>query len=216
MSTQGWPGLIPVLRRALFGSANAPKAKRYGETATPTTSSYYEGMGEDYRWFRQDELVRKCVVTNAYFATMTTGFETVLEATRDDVDPEDYAYVKEGVDDVNKAVNLDLVLFVAQIKRSIYGKAGFEIVLDEDNLPAWLLSLQSTKLKPNLTEAWELTGYRYEGRDGFYEPGEILYFLNLPLEADNEGLSDVEPVRAVCQARHELLRENFPEIVRTI
>jgi len=208
--------LIPVLRRALFGSTNAPKAKRYGETTTPTTSSYYEGMNEDYRWFRQDELVRRCVVTNAYFATMTAGFETVLEATQDGVDPEDYAYVKEGVDELNRAVNLDLVLFVAQLKRSIYGKAGFEIVLDEDDLPAWLLSLQSAKLRPNLTEAWELTGYRYEGRDGFYEPGEILYFLNLPLEADQEGLSDVEPVRSVCQARYELLRENFPEIVRTI
>jgi len=213
---EGWPGLVPVIRRALFGSANAPKAKRYGETTTPTAGSYYEGMNEDYRWFRQDELVRKCVVTNAYFATMTAGFETVLEATGDGVAAEDYAYVKEGVDGLNKAVNLDLVLFVAQLKRSIYGRAGFEMVLEGNGFPAWLLSLQSAKLRPNLTEAWELTGYKYEGRDGFYSPREVLYFLNLPLEADHEGLSDVEPVRSVCRARHELLRENFPEIVRTI
>jgi hypothetical protein len=211
-----WPGLMPTVRRFFFRGAHPPKAKRYGETSTPTTSTYYEGMPKDYRWFRQDELVRKCVITNAYFATMTAGFETVLEPTRDDVDVEDYSFVKEEIDEFNKRVNMDLILFVAQIKRSIYGKSGFEIVLDDDETPAWLLSLQSSKLKPNVSKDWELTGFRYEGREGFYQPEEVLYFVNLSLEADHEGLSDVEPVRDICQARHDLLRENFPEIVRTI
>ena len=199
-----------------MGASQPPKAKRYGETTTPTTSTYYEGMPMDYRWFRQDELVRKCVITNSFFASMTAGFETVLEATREDVDVDGYAFVKEGIDELNKRVNLDLALFVAQIKRSVYGKTGFEIVLEEDETPAWLLSLQSSKLKPNVDEDWELTGFRYEGKDGFYKPDEVLYFVNIPLEADREGLSDVEPLRDVCQARHDLLRENFPEIVRTI
>ena len=44
-----------------------------------------------------------------------------------DADPEDYAYVKERIDGFNKRVNMDLALFVAQVKRSIYGKAGFEV-----------------------------------------------------------------------------------------
>jgi hypothetical protein len=215
-SMTAWPGLMPTVRRFFFRGAHPPKAKRYGETSTPTTSTYYEGMPKDYRWFRQDELVRKCIVTNTYFATMTAGFETVLEPTRDDVDIEDYSFVKERIDEFNKRVNMDLILFVAQIKRSIYGKSGFEIVLDDDETPAWLLSLQSSKLKPNVSKDWELTGFRYEGREGFYQPEEVLYFVNLSLEADHEGLSDVEPVRDICQARHDLLRENFPEIVRTI
>jgi len=172
-------------------------------------------MPGGYRWFRRDELVRRCIVTNAYFATMTAGFETVLEATGD-ADPGDYAFVKERVDEFNKGVNMDLALFVAQVKRSIHGKAGFEIVLDGDGDPARLIPLQSDSLKPNVSEAWELTGFRYQGRDGFYAPREVLYFVNLQLEADHEGLSDVEPVIDVCQARHELLGENFPEIVRTL
>lgn len=54
-------GLLRGLRRVLWG-ASAPKAKRYGETSTPTSSTYYRGMNEDYRWFKQDELVRKCIV----------------------------------------------------------------------------------------------------------------------------------------------------------
>ena len=214
--SKSWPGLLKAARRFFLGEIQTPKAKRYGETSTPTTSSYYEGMDQDYRWFRQDELVRKCIVTNTYFATMTAGFETVLEPTGEDVDAEDYDFVKEGIDAINKRVNLDLTLFIAQLKRSIYGKAGFEIILNQDQEPAWLLSLQSTKLKPTIDENWQLTGYRYEGREGFYQPDEVLYFVNLPLEADHEGLSDVEPIRDVCRARHDLLRENFPEIVRTI
>jgi hypothetical protein len=156
--------------------------------------------------------VRRCLVTNAYFATMAAGFETILE-TRDEAD---YAFVKEGIDEINRRVNLDLALFVAQVKRSIYGKAGFEIVLDDDETPSRLISLQSDKLKPDVSEDWELTGFRYQGREGFYRPPEVLYLLNLPLEADHEGLSDIEAIRGVCQARHDLLRENFPEIARTL
>ena len=210
-----WLGLIPWARRLLLGEARPPKAKRYGPTSTRTTSTYYEGMPEGYRWFRQDELLRKCIVTNAYFATMSAGFETVLEATGD-ADPGDYAFVKERVDEFNKQVNMDLILFVAQVKRSIYGKAGFEIVLDGDGDPSRLIPLQSDRLKPNVSKDWRLTGFRYEGRDGFYDPDEVLYFVNLQLEADYEGLGDVEPVVNICQARYELLGENFPEIVRTL
>ena len=124
MSKRPWPGLFPAIRRFLYGEANLPKAKRYGETTTPTTSTYYEGMDKDYRWFRQDELVRKCNVTNAYFATITAGFETFLKTTGEDIDVDDYAFVKDGVDEFNKRVNVDLALFVAQVKRSIYGKTG--------------------------------------------------------------------------------------------
>ena len=173
-------------------------------------------MHGDYRWFRQDELVRRCVLVNAFFATMAAGFETVLEAARPGVEAGDYEFVKERVDGVNRRVNLDQVLFVAQVKRSVYGKAGFEIVRGEDGYPSWLLSLQSPRLRPNLDRDWGLTGFRYEGRDGFYGPDDVLFFANLQLEADLEGLSDVEPIRDVCRARHDLLREDFPEIVRTL
>jgi hypothetical protein len=211
-----WPGLVPALHRLLRGAARPPKAKRYHETSTPTTSVYYKGMHGDYRWFRQDELVRRCVLANAFFSTMTAGFETVLEAARPSVEPGDYAFVKERVDEVNRRVNMDLVLFIAQVKRSVYGKAGFEIVRGEDGYPAWLLSLQSPRLRPNLDREWGLTGFGYEGRDGFYGPEDVLFFANLQLEADLEGLSDVEPIRDVCRARHDLLREDFPEIVRTL
>ena len=196
--------------RRLLGGVNAPKAKhRYPVSSSSDT--YYAGLNQDYRWFRQDELVRKCVVTNAYYATLH-GFTTVTEAE----DPGKHGYVKDGVDEVNKAVNLDLVLFTAQVKRSVYGKAGFEIVTDNEGMPSKLLSLESDKLKPDLDEDWDLTGYTYRGKKGFYGPEEVLYFANMELEADRLGLSDLEPLRSVCIARHEILRENFPEIAKSL
>ena len=91
LSTVRKRGLIPSIRRLLLGEACPPKAKRYGETSTPTTSSYDEGMHRYYRWFRQDSFTRKCILINAYFATIAAGFETALEPTGDDVDLEDYA-----------------------------------------------------------------------------------------------------------------------------
>ncbi|MCK4438721.1 hypothetical protein KAV47_06575, partial [Candidatus Bathyarchaeota archaeon] len=201
--------IIRGIRRLLDG-VNAPKAKhRYPVGSSSDT--YYAGLNQDYRWFRQDELVRKCVVTNAYYATLH-GFTTVTKAE----DPEKHSYVKERVDEVNKAVNLDLVLFTAQVKRSVYGKAGFEIVTDNEGMPSKLLSLESDKLKPDLDEDWDLTGYTYRGKKGFYGPEEVLYFANMELEADRLGLSDLEPLRSVCMARHEILRENFPEIARSL
>ena len=115
MSKSSWLGLVPALRRLFLGGVKPPKAKRFGETSTPTTNTYYEGMTQDYRWFRQDELVRKCLVTNTYFATMTAGFETILEPNQEDIDIENYNFVKEGIDAINKRVNLDLTLFVAPL-----------------------------------------------------------------------------------------------------
>ena len=38
------------------------------------------------------------------------------------------------------------------MKRSIYGKVGFEIIFDGDEDSDWLLSLHSDKLKPEVDE----------------------------------------------------------------
>ena len=221
--TPKWPGLVPLGKALLYGSRASPKAV-YSEGATGTASEAYESMDKNYRWFRQDELVRKCLVTNAFYACLTKGFETVLEP----VDPsleksgkerlvDDYAYVKAKVDEVNKRVNLDWVLFVAQVKRSVYGKAGFEVVLNPDDLfPDRLIPLKSSDLKPKVSQEWELTAYEYEGRKILYEPEEVLYFTNLGLEADYEGLSDIEGIREICKARNQTFTKDVPEIVMSL
>lgn len=216
------------LVRRLFGSIfnritnkTTTPIVRHKPSASLAASENYEGMHKYYRWFRQDEMVRRCLVVNAYFATLTAGFETELEAVGDLSDAEKervvekYGYVKEFVDEINKQVNLDSILFVSQIKRSIYGNAAWEIVTEKDGkTPAWLLSLESERIKPEIDEdTWELLSYKINNVPA-YEPEKVLYFTNMQLESDKVGLSDIEPVVDVLQCRHYLLREDFKHIVK--
>jgi hypothetical protein len=205
-------GILTAARRALLG-ASTPKARRVGDTSTPTTATWYEGMHWGYRWFRQDELVRRSILANAYYSTLCAGFNTALEG---EGPLDDYAYVKQRIDAVNARVNMDQVLFTAQVKRSVYGKTGFEIVPAFDGYPERLIPLRGDRLKPDVDADWSLTGFTYEGRTGFYTPPEVLYFTNTQLEADWEGLSDVEPVRQLCEARDSLLHHDFKEIARSL
>ncbi len=212
-------GFFPRIKQLLYGAASVPQAQNAMApfASTRTTSKSYKSMFYGERWFRQSELVRKCTISNAYFSSMSAGFETEVEAPDEKTDLSEYDDLKRKIDAINKRVNLDFILFTAQVKRSVYGKAGFEIVLEStDDLPAWLLPLDSLKLKPEIDTNWKLTGFDYDAKPAFYKPEDVLYFRNLGFEADYEGLSDVEPLQDVCASRHELLGENFSEIIRTI
>ena len=179
---------------------------------------------EALRWFRRDDLVRKCIVTNAAFATFSAGFDTELEAVDDSLSDEQkkqlteqFAYVKAYVDQVNRQVNFDKCLFIAQVKRSIFGKAAFEIVTDAKGTPSWLLSLQSDKLVAKVSSDWQLEKLEYNATGKTeYTPEEVLFFLNLNLENDYVGVSDVEPVFNQCSSRRALIKTDFPKIVRRL
>ena len=60
-------GVVPLARRLLFGATAAPKVRKYGNTVTPnpnadSTTNYETWKPESYRWFRQDEMVRRCII----------------------------------------------------------------------------------------------------------------------------------------------------------
>jgi len=214
---------LRLLKRIFIGQDAGPKSK-YLPGSTPTTSEYYQGMNKWYREYRQDSLTRNCVNLLAFFATCK-GFETVLEltdpaavsdaATETQLHP--YTHVKDRVDQLNKAVNLDWVLFIAVIKAKIYGKVGFEIQPKfADGWPQRLIPLLSDRLKPDIETDWVHSGFTYEGQRGFYHPDEILYFPNLSIEGDGEGLSDVEPVAGSAQTRRRIITEDLPEVAHTL
>lgn len=186
---------------------------------TSITPTSIEGISNSYyKEFRRNSLVRNCIIANAFYPT-AKGFETVLELAEPGTlseqqiakKIEDFSYVKDEIDALNKAVNLDNVLFIAQVKRSIFGRSGFEIVLDKKNRPASLLPLESTQLKPDIDADWNLTGFTYEGKKSFYNADQVLFFTNLSLEADMEGLSDIEPVLDACATRHAILGTDLKE-----
>lgn len=226
-TVQAWPGLFPLVRNFLFGARPAPKSTGGWGEDTQTTSKQYASMDQNYRWFRKDRLVRRCIMVNAYFSVYAAGFETELQATNQDLSDEEqealkekYSDLKVFIDDLNKKLNMDKILFISDIKRSIFGKVGWEIVMmKEGKYPSWLHSLLSQKLKPwvDKTGTWELKGFSYRNVKKLqYKADEVFYMTNIQLEDDYEGLSDVEPIQEVCNARNVIYWENYPEIVRTL
>jgi hypothetical protein len=223
-----WPGLVPMFRSFIYG-AGTPKTSLC-DSPSQTASTAYASMDTNYRWFRKDRLVRRCVLVNGFFSTLAAGFDTVLQATDKSLEEsaqkaliKKYADVKVKIDDLNKKLDMDRVLFITQVKRSIFGRSGWEIIMEgsddeEGTYPAWLLSLRSEKLKPKQDKkTWELQGYSYGNvRVLKYNPEDVFYVTNLQLEHDYMGLSDIEPITEACNARNEVIWENFPEIVRTL
>jgi len=214
------------LAKTFLWGRRSPKAN-YEDVGSPASSSTnYDSMNKYYRWWRQDRLVRRCTNLNAFFSTIAPGFETELQATKveDGVVIEDtealskYKDVKPFIDGLNTTLGMDRILFVSQIKRSVYGQMGWEIVLDDEGLyPDYLLSLQSEKLKPKVSKTFDLEGFTYGNRRKLkYQPEEVFYMTNLQLEEDYLGVSDIEPIVNTCNARNVVFWENYPEIVRTL
>ena len=202
-----------------------PKVRNGNYRVTPTETAADDTIQpEALRWFRRDDLVRKCIIINAAFATFSAGFDTEIEPVDGSLNDEqkqqltkEYAYVKAYVDQVNRQVNFDKALFIAQVKRSVFGQSAFEIVTDTRGTPSWLLSLQSNKLTPKVTVEWKLEKLEYTANSKVdYLPEEVLFFTNLQLENDYVGVSDVEPVFNQCSSRRALIKTDFPKIVKRL
>lgn len=211
--------------RAFLGTDAGPKAK-YSPWVTYTESEDYSGMNKYYAEYRRDALVRRCINILASWTTKE-GYQTVLEPA----DPSgmskeekeqylkkpEYVEVKNKIDRINRDCQMDWILKVAVIKFKIFGKTGFEIVLNNDGSPRRLIPLRSEELAPKLNKDWDLEKFEYptEDREGF-EPGKILYFVNEQMEADMLGLSAIEPVMDSIAARRKIIQEDLPEAAATL
>lgn len=179
----------------------------YGPWATETTSTAYQQMNKYYREYRRDALVRACVDMIAW-TTTSKGFETRLESISkmsEEALKSKFGRLKERVDAFNKRVNMDWILQVAVVKKRVYGRTGFEKVPDQKKDIVQLLPLNSEKLEPRLDDDWQLIKFKYEGDENAYKPEEVFYLTNNPLEADYEGLSDIEPILTTIKTRRALL-----------
>jgi len=211
--------------RAFLGTDAGPKAKFSPWLAPETEAEDYEGMDKNYREYRRCSLVRRSINILASWTTKK-GFQTVLEPIEAGMKDEEkktflekpeYVDLKNEIDRINKAVNLDWIIRVAEIKRKVYGKCGFEIVLDNDEKPRRLIPLKSTELHPKLDEDWELEKFEYPTQDrAGYAPEQILYFVNEQIEGDMLGLSAIEPVLDSIQTRQKIIREDLKEAASTL
>jgi hypothetical protein len=204
----------------------AAKARYYPGTSEQT----YRGMNRYYREYRRNFLVRKAIESLAYWC-VKEGFDTLLEPGPDQgrFDSEEarenflkqYLQVKDYVDKINFDVNLDQALRIAVIKMKVYGGAAFEVEFERGGRP-WaskplrLIPLDPEQIKPEIDGDWRLIGFTYQGREGFYRPDEILYFVNSDIEGGMEGLSDVEPILKEAELDDKILREDLAEAASTL
>ncbi len=222
--TEEGPGRIVLAPNPLSKQLSAAKS-RYYLGMTQTIFEAYKGMEKHYRWYRSDALVRGCIDALAYWSTKE-GFDTVLEPIGEDLTPEQeqqiidaHADLKDYIDKINMRVNLDHVLRVAVIKGKIYGKAGFEIELNNKQEPNRLLSLPFLSLfdlRPDVDQDWVLQGFWWRGQKDFYKPSELLYFTNSAIESDYEGISAIEPILDDLETRGKIRQEDLKEAVTTL
>jgi len=187
--------------------------KKATETITLAASiSKYEpyskmGFGNKFlNVYEEDELIRACINLIAQFV-MAAGFETKVEP---ETEPKS-AELKAYADQINARVNLDNVIRIAIINAQIFGKAAFEIVYDKNKDPEMLIPLDPTQITPNISEDWRLQGFDYKSEELAYTPEQILYFPYNCLSGDLEGLSAIEPIYNVFEARRMILTEALRE-----
>jgi len=160
---------------------------------------------KDYREeFRNNALVKQSVLLLATMA-IKGGFETQVLPYDPKDDPAEFSDLKRKIDRNNKKMNLDLSLFIGEVKRRIYGYCGFEIVPSQKTKFFDLLPLSSELLEPDIAEDYTLKGWKYQyAKDGYYKPDQIFHLHNTPLERDYRGISDIEPIMQTLATRRNL------------
>ncbi len=163
--------------------------------ATPKALNEWEQeviAAKDYlEIYRTEALVRECIDTLAYFAT-SKGYFITLEPVAENVDIKQYEPIRKEIERMCYDISLENMLNIGARKMFIYGVAPFEIVKDDFDNIVRLLPLQATEIVVLLNENYMLQGYKYGNVQ--YEPDEIFYLVNNPLEANYTGFSRIEPI----------------------
>jgi hypothetical protein len=196
-----------------------------GVTFLRRSDTLWRGLDDYYREYCRNFLVRGSIDARAFWATKE-GFETVVEDTGvgTPLSEEKKAQLKAYVDKINGDVKLDNRLRLALVKAPIWSKAGFEIEFQKKdapwvpgNPPVALHSLKSTLLKPEMDfDNWKLTGFEYDGKQGFYKPDEVLFFVRNEIDDDWQGRSDIEPVLVESILDDRIIREDLMEAATTL
>jgi len=241
-------------RMRLLASALSPFSQASGNqffigkkplTADDHLATYYKRFSIlplELQYFITDVMLRRCVVAVANFTIYVKGFDTKLEATKPPPDKTDakthnealikqYGWVKDFVDDINKTVNLDNLIFSAALTMEFYGRAAYEIVRDRKDIPVMLNALEvcpdrPDNLKPVINERTKkVVKYviKRGDKEEVYRPEDVLYFVNLDINDSQYGLrydqvyalGDVTPALPACILRREVVLTS-PRIIKRV
>lgn len=198
---------------------------------------HFNDLVPEKKAFLQDAMLKRCVVALASYATLTNGFDTVIEPPLPFETEEEqkqfeakYAAVKAYCDSANKRVNMEDITYSCCIKLALYGKAANEIVkeiktqkvVELIKLPVY--NNKTDGVQPKLAAKNKLKGYVLRVKDDKflgpkkeinYTPEKVLYFVNNDVDGDWQGISDVQELIATCLNRAALERET-PQILKRI
>jgi len=158
-----------------------------------------------YDSYRKIPLVRNCIKLTAHFTTRN-GFETIVEGG----DKDKHDAIKKMVDDANRKVNMDYILYQSIIVREIYGASAYHIVpAKETGLPVNLMPLVSSRLKPILDPTTGvLTGYTYTtaktNESQTLSADKVLLFTLDSLFGDYKGESSVDTLKTTIRRKCNL------------
>jgi len=212
----------------------------YTDNAKKLMSKYekthFKNLPLEEHFFRSDAMLKRCVVALASYATLTNGFDTVVEPPLPFSSEEEqklfetrYAPLKAYCDSANKTVNMEDVTYSACIKLTLMGKAGYEIVREEKTqklvrlikLPVYNSTVDGLQpeIKSGVLKEFVL---RVKTKNGVnqteelrFKPSKVLYFVNNDVDGDLQGISDVQELIGTCIIRAALERES-PQILKRV
>jgi hypothetical protein len=165
---------------------------------------YYTNTAKYWNYYASTSVLRKCINLIAGF-TARAGFETTIRCLDEDDDPEkpEYLEVKKKIDEVNRVVNMDHVIFVTQIKRYLYGMCGWQIVPgSKSGKIVDLQPLQSGYMTPRVDKIGQFQGVEYWPAKANFIPKEMLLFFNLDTLEINA--TDMQGLSSICSIEREI------------
>jgi len=173
----------------------------------------YGNTAKYWEYYKAVSVLRKCINLIAGF-TARAGFETTIKCINADDDPNkpEYLEVKRKIDEVNRQVNLDNVIFITQVKRYLYGMCAWEIVQGARTKAIMELQpLRNCYVYPKLNADGQFTGVEYSpAKTGFF-PKEKILFFNLDAlengETDLQGVSSIKSIEREIKIKKNLQRD---------
>jgi len=171
-----------------------------GVSVEDVLSKTFGSDAKYWDYYKSTGVLRKCINMVANFTTRA-GFETTISCINknDDPEKEEYQAVKRKVDELNRLVNLDEVLRITQIKRQIYGNAGWQVVGPSFLKIKKLIPLHSAYIYPQVdkkTGDFTHINYAYV-KGGIIKTDRLLYFTVDQIENSISALNGVSAIRSI-------------------
>jgi hypothetical protein len=197
---------FPQFFRGLFYKTSVGKPKiAVHEWDIP--SLYTETKYNDYeKYYKETSLVRQCIDLRAAFTT-AKGFHTEIEVLDEKLNPDDFAWVKKVVDETNRRIDMDNILYLSEIKREVFGFVLWEVVKTKQNKKPKITRLNPLEVDqttPVYNDDGVLEHFTYGGEATKLELEDAFYISGVSFSANPMGLSLVEPIVPSVKQQREL------------